>query len=190
MGMGGGTDLSGAWVTDTDNPAPPPESHDEDRVDGTAVLLSARMWISSVRCDLNGAFRPSALDRALARCEASSPQGEDCWDRIRASLVEGWKERVQPFPLTAREKQAVREATQQCRRELEAEERAGTGTYCHIVSVDPCRRRVGVACDARAQRRLTGDTEHEVSPSRKGLFVEEHTWEPWAEAPRPDAGVP
>lgn len=184
-GNGGGKHYTGVWLTDAAAPLAPPDS-DEDgsRPDRVAVLLSASLWISSKRCDFNGAFRPPVFDRVLARCQAASPRGEHCVLRVRGALMEAVLPGTsipgqQLFPLTDAEKQQARVASRQCLRELAVEERENSGNYCHLLVVDPCRRRVGVACDVRARRRLDWRFQQEPPTSpQEQIRVEEHSWQP------------
>jgi hypothetical protein len=187
-GNGGGTDLSGVWLTDADNPEGPPRAVDEgSRVDGVAVLLSANMWISTKACDFAWSFSPAVFERVLARCRSSSTDDADCERRARVALSKAvspaaLEEGTQSFALTDREQQEARAASRQCLAKLNEEMKQGSGNYCHLVVVDPCRRRVGVACDARAQWRLDwGFQQEQPNPPRERLRVEELTWQPWAQ---------
>lgn len=183
-GNGGGTHYVGAWVTDADNPEPLPEDPmsavDGSRPDGTAVLLSASLWISSKGCAPEWSFSHPAFERAVARCRQSSPETVDCEREVRLAMAPE-PDAVQPgFPLTDRERKAIREASRQCWRALEAQMEEGSGTWGHIVSVDPCRRRVGVVYDVQTRQRLGPPGEEgQPSPRGKRLQVEESTWEPW-----------
>jgi tetratricopeptide (TPR) repeat protein len=179
-GSGGGIRYRGVWLTGADNLAAPPENEDDSRVDGVAVSLSASMWISSKRCDFAWSFRPPVLERVAARCRAASSEDADCDRRARLALSEALAptgEGAPTFPVTDGEKEEARVASRQCLRELAEEERQGSGTYCHLVAVDPCRRRVGVACDARARWRLDWRFQQDsATPPYEKLRVEELTW--------------
>ena len=184
-GNGGGKVYLGVWLTDTDNPEPPPKGLDDTRSDGVAVFLSASLWVSTKACDFSWSLSPPVFQRVLARCQASSGDEADCERRARMALAEAVspgtprEDGAQPFPITASEQQEARAASRRCLRKLDEEMKQGSGSYCHLVAVDPCQRRVGVACDTREQWRLDWwFRDAQPKPPRERLRVEEHRWEP------------
>jgi hypothetical protein len=192
-GNGGGTHYQGVWFTDASNPAPVPDAlevfREDDPEAGTLVDLSAWRWLSTKDCDVNWFFSPPAFERAIARCQRISSVKEDCKRRVQLSLAEGVEAQEPGFPLTDREKKEIREASRQCGQALRERMREGSGTLCHIVSVDPCRRRAGVACDARVEWRIIHRDER-PTPPRKRLRVEEAAWGPGAPDTRPGTQAP